>query len=515
MRIKINCLPLFTGIALLFSFNAFGQNKNIGETFYNEPYRPQLHFSPKQHWMNDPNGMVFYDHTYHLFFQYYPSGNVWGPMHWGHAVSTDLLHWKEMPIALYPDTLGYIFSGSAVVDSNNTTGFSKTGKPPLVAIFTQHDPKGEKAGKSNFQNESIAYSLDDGINWIKYDHNPVLRNPGIKDFRDPKVMWYPKQKKWVMTLATKDRITFYSSPDLKKWKKESEFGKDFGAHGGVWECPDLFPLKLGDNKTYWVLIVNVNPGGPNGGSATQYFIGQFDGNKFTPVDKATKWLDYGPDEYAGVTWGDLGSRKVFLGWMSNWLYATQVPTTLWRSAMTFPRELRLIKYKNSIIIASPPVNEIINLKEKTTSYENIKVKKGFDFSRETGKVTGQYMLKMEVNANQNFLVGLANLNNESLVFGYNKKANQFYIDRKHAGNTGFNKDFAGKYTAPRLSNDKIIQLTLLVDHSSVEVFADGGTTVMTGIFFPTKPFDRIPIEGDKILSLKSLSYTPLKSTWEN
>ncbi|WP_172885307.1 glycoside hydrolase family 32 protein [Mucilaginibacter gotjawali] len=341
---------------------------------YNEPFRPQLHFSPKAHWMNDPNGMVYFNHTYHLFFQYYPGGTVWGPMHWGHAISKDLVHWQQLPIALYPDSLGYIFSGSAVVDSNNTSGFGKNGKIPLVAIFTHHDPKGERAGTDNFQNESIAYSLDEGRTWTKYSGNPVLKNPGIRDFRDPKVMWYAKDKKWVMTLATKDHITFYSSRDLKTWAKESEFGKEIGAHGGVWECPDLFPLKL-NGKQYWVLVVNLNPGGPNGGSATQYFVGQFDGEQFVPVDDQIKWLDYGPDEYAGITWNNTGSRKIFLGWMSNWSYATQVPTASWRSAMTIPRDLKLISIDGNILLTSMPVKAILKLKQQPILAGNVHVKK--------------------------------------------------------------------------------------------------------------------------------------------
>ena len=231
-------------------------------------YRPAYHFSPAAHWMNDPNGMVYYQGTYHLFFQYYPDGMVWGPMHWGHATSANLTSWKEQPIALYPDSLGYIFSGSAVVDARNTSGFGRNGQPPLVAIFTHHDPKGEKKGTETFQNQSLAYSLDAGKTWTKYAGNPVLKNPGVHDFRDPKVSWYEAGKQWVMTLATKDRITFYTSPNLKDWTKASEFGEKLGAHGGVWECPDLFPMTL-NGKTHWVLLVNLNPGGPNGGSGTQ------------------------------------------------------------------------------------------------------------------------------------------------------------------------------------------------------------------------------------------------------
>ncbi|MFC0512862.1 glycoside hydrolase family 32 protein [Mucilaginibacter angelicae] len=461
---------------------------------YKEQYRPQIHFSPKQHWINDPNGMVYFNHTYHLFYQYYPKASVWGPMHWGHAMSTDLIHWKEQPIALYPDSLGYIFSGSAVVDSNNTSGFGKKGKIPLVAIFTHHDPKGEKAGTDKFQNQSLAYSLDNGNTWTKYKGNPVLRNPGIKDFRDPKVMWYAKEKKWLMTLATKDHITFYSAPDLKNWKRESEFGLETGAHGGVWECPDLFPLKV-DGKTYWVLIVNINPGGPNGGSATQYFVGQFNGSKFTPVDTKTRWLDYGPDEYAGIIWGNTGPRKIFLGWMSNWEYANQVPTEKWRNAMTIPRVLSLKKVNGELLLASVPVGElkIISLAPQTAA---------------TAKLSAQSVLKKITESLDDYTITLSNDLGEELLIGYDKKANQYYIDRTKAGKVDFQKDFKGRFVAPRYARTKTSDLTLVIDGTSVELFADGGLTTMTAIFFPNKPFDRITTKGI------GLQQTALKSIWE-
>jgi fructan beta-fructosidase len=321
----------FLVVGLLSSFGIVSSQTRLPNDFYKEEHRPQFHFSPPQKWMNDPNGMVYFNGSYHLFYQYYPDSTVWGPMHWAHATGSDLVHWKNEPIALYPDSLGYIFSGSAVVDKKNTTGFGKNGKIPLVAIFTHHDPKTE--GRTDFENQSIAYSLDEGKTWTKYAGNPVLKNPGIVDFRDPKVMWYENRQKWVMTLATKDRVTFYSSPNLKEWKKESEFGEKVGAHGGVWECPDLFSLDF-NGKTYWVLFVSVNPGGPNKGSATQYFIGEFDGSKFTPLDTDARWVDWGADNYAGVTWSNTGNRRIFLGWMSNWQYAQVVPTQKWRSAMT-------------------------------------------------------------------------------------------------------------------------------------------------------------------------------------
>jgi fructan beta-fructosidase len=505
----MNKLILFA-IFCLFGTAAFGQSQTTGT--YHEPFRPQIHFSPKAHWMNDPNGMVYFNHTYHLFFQYYPGGTVWGPMHWGHAVSKDLVHWKELPIALYPDSLGYIFSGSAVVDSNNTSGFGKNGKIPLVAIFTHHDPKGADAGKNNFQNESLAYSIDGGYTWTKYAGNPVLKNPGITDFRDPKVSWYKPGKKWVMTLATKDRITFYSSSDLKNWTKESEFGQTLGAHGGVWECPDLFPLKL-NGKTHWVLIVNLNPGGPNKGSATQYFVGQFDGHNFTTSDTTTKWLDYGPDEYAGVTWSNTGNRRIFLGWMSNWLYGTSVPTKTWRSAFTIPRDLKLFSYNGSILVASSPVEELGLLKGKTASFSNLDLKKNRNFSGLTAKVSGQYLIKLETASTKDFKFTFANSKNEKLVIGYDKKADQYYIDRTQSGIVSFNKDFPAIATAPRLSTCKNIKLTLVMDRASVELFADDGGSVMTCIFFADKALDKITLSGNEDLKIKFLSCLQLRSIW--
>jgi len=503
MKKAIKLLAFFAWALIALRSNA----QKTGTKAYSDSYRPQIHFSPQAHWMNDPNGMVYFNHTYHLFFQYYPGATVWGPMHWGHATSTDLVHWKELSIALFPDSLGYIFSGSAVVDSNNTTGFGKNGKVPLVAIFTHHDPKGEKAGKNNFQNESLAYSLDAGKTWTKYAGNPVLKNPGIKDFRDPKVMWYKPGKKWVMTLATKDHITFYSSADLKDWKKESEFGKGLGAHGGVWECPDLFPLKL-DGKEYWVLIVNLNPGGPNGGSATQYFIGQFDGNTFAPADNKLRWLDYGPDEYAGITWNNTGSRKIFLGWMSNWIYANQVPTKKWRNAMTVPRELSLKQVNGQLFVASKPVKELAALQKKS-----IDVSDGLTKGKLINGAATHFVLKFNLNKLNNYFVTLSNDVDEKLVFGYDKASNMYYIDRKQSGKTDFNPEFARIQYAPRLSSEVSSDVVLIVDAASIEAFADNGLSVMTCIFFPNKPYDHLQIQKGESVVIQNLKLAPMKSIW--
>lgn len=476
-----------------------------------EPHRPLFHFTPKKGWMNDPNGMVFFNGRYHLFFQHNPNATVWGPMHWGHATSTDLVHWKELPIALYPDSLGTIFSGSAVIDANNTAGF---GKNAMVAIYTNHSHELEKTGTDRFQTQSIAYSLDEGKTWTKYEGNPVLKNPGIRDFRDPKVSWYAPGKKWIMTLATLDHITFYSSPDLKHWNEESRFGKELGAHGGVWECPDL--VSFNDNgKTVWVLIVNLNPGGPNGGSATQYFTGSFNGHVFTPDDTATKWLDYGPDEYAGITWSNTGNRKLFLGWMSNWQYANVVPTKSWRSAMTLPRELSVKKISGRYFVVSKPVRELNAVARSLKTVSNLRVKDRYEVIPASGAAKGPFRLELGGLPATDFSIALTNTRGEEVLIGFNKAANQFYIDRTRSGDTGFEKGFAKRHVAPRIAVATSTNLTLIGDAASVELFADDGLTAMTSIFFPSEPLSGIAIKAHGNLQIKQLNYSMLSAKPQN
>ena len=473
------------------------------QTVYHETYRPQIHFSPKANWMNDPNGLVYFDGTYHLFFQYYPDSTVWGPMHWGHATSSDLIHWKQQPIALYPDSLGYIFSGSAVIDKFNTSGFGVNGKTPMVAIYTQHDPVGEKAGTSTFQNQSIAFSLDDGKTWTKYSGNPVLKTPGLKDFRDPKVSWYPEQKKWLMTLAAGDRIMFYSSGDLKSWKKESEFGAGIGAHGGVWECPDLINFKI-DGKEIWLLIVNINPGGKQGGSGTQYFTGDFDGKTFSNRDTITRWADFGPDNYAGVTFSNTGNEKIFLGWMSNWLYGTRVPTVQWRSAMTIPRVLGLKKIGESYFTTMMPIDALEKLVTKTVSYNHDSTENGISLS-------GPTRIELNVSELHSFSFIFSNQHGNSVKAGYDEEKNSFFIDRTTAGKSGFDSRFAAIHYGPRIAQTNDSKITLILDNTSLELFADQGLTTMTEIFFPYQPFNslqqtvsRKPINDVKISQLSSI-----------
>lgn len=505
---KLKYLVLVTLLAACSSAKKQGSQAGL----YNEPHRPQIHFSQQKAWMNDPNGMVYFNNQYHLFYQYYPDSTIWGPMHWGHATSKDLVYWEHQPVALFPDSLGYIFSGSAVADVNNTSGFGSGGKTPLVAIFTHHDPKGEKAGSATFQNQSLAYSLDDGKTWTKYANNPVLKNPGIRDFRDPKVMWYDAGKKWIMTLATLDHITFYSSPDLKNWTEESKIGKDFGAHGGVWECPDLFPLDY-NGQQVWILIVNINPGGPNGGSATQYFTGQFDGKTFKPYQTDTRWLDYGPDEYAGITWSNTGNRKIFLGWMSNWQYANLVPTDRWRSATTVPRDLGLEKIGDKFIVTSKPVDELKTLFTTSAAAGNIDAT-NYDLRERLGKIAGPFKMQVTADKIESFAFTFSNNIGEKLVVGFDKAANNYYIDRTNSGKVDFEKGFAKRHTAPRLLNKENLDLTLVVDNASIELFADNGTAVMTAIFFPNRIYSNIKIESPDHLVIKSLQLTRMKSIWK-
>ena len=507
MKVKLHYQKYFFFIMMFVSTETLCQTTPKNK---DEVYRPQIHFSPETNWVNDPNGMVYHKGVYHLFYQHHPYSSVWGPMHWGHATSRDLISWKHQPIAIYPDSTGTIFSGSAVVDKNNTSGFGKKGQAPLVAIYTSHNHKGEKEGRSDFQNQSIAYSNDEGKTWIKYSGNPVLKNPGITDFRDPKVMWYEPKKKWVMTLATKDRITFYSSPDLKKWSKESEFGKEVGAHGGVWECPDLFTLD--DNgKKVWVLIVSINPGGPNKGSATQYFIGDFNGKTFTPSHTDTRWIDYGPDNYAGITWSNTGNRKIFLGWMSNWLYAQVVPTETWRNAMTIPRELKIKHVGKDIFIASLPVSELSRLQSQPVSISNLKINNRIDIAGKTGKVTLPCRINLSIDTIKDFSLIVSNDEGEELIIGFDKQHNQYFINRTKSGKIDFQKEFAARHTAPRFTNNNKMNISLIIDVSSVELFADDGLSVMTEVFFPNKLYNQVHIQSSESILIKKLEYISLKS----
>lgn len=483
-----------------------GRSKNPGlngpdhETgYYNEQYRPQYHFSPEKGWMNDPNGLVFFEGEYHMFYQYYPDSTVWGPMHWGHAVSSDLIHWQNLPIALYPDSLGYIFSGSAVADKNNTSGLGSADKIPLIAVFTLHDPVAERAGSNKVESQGMAYSLDRGRTWTKYAHNPVLKNPGIRDFRDPKVFWHDGTGKWLMILAVHDRVYLYSSPDLKKWTFESEFGGNAGAHGGVWECPDLFPMKVaGTLITKWVMLVSINPGGPNGGSATQYFTGDFNGHEFIPDEISVKWIDYGPDNYAGVTWScvpESDGRRLFIGWMNNWNYANRIPAGKWRGAMTIPRELRLKNDPGGFVLESKPVHELdtLHIASESTGFKlegTSKVQEIFDKKLNLGKCELAFDFNFGDSFPDTLKLVLGNDKGEKLIIGLSFLKDMVFIDRSASGDTAFHKDFGKIATAP-FKPSKTLKMTLFLDETSAELFVNDGKVVMTSLFFPSAEYTRL------------------------
>ncbi|WP_341206763.1 glycoside hydrolase family 32 protein [uncultured Psychrosphaera sp.] len=440
-------------------------------------WRPSIHFSPEKNWINDPNGMVYFEGVYHLFYQYNPDGDRHANMHWGHATSTNLVNWQHHEIGIYadPDGLGYIFSGGAVVDIDNTSGLGNGKQPPLVATFTHHS-------EDEVQVQSLAYSQDGGFTWQEYANNPVLPNLGIKDFRDPKVIWDEINKQWVMALAAGQEIQFFVSNNLINWQLVSAFGEGVGAHGGVWECPDLFPLTTPSGQTKWVLLVSINPGGPNEGSATQYFIGDFDGQQFTSEQTETLWLDYGPDNYAGVTWDGLqtvNNKRIFIAWMSNWIYANEVPTHPWRGAMTLPRELTLVETTNGLALANMPSNEILKLRSEF----NIKKEDKFVVPEDCAY---EVVWTFDRSSGNNSLT-LANSENERLVITYDVNTNMLLLDRRQSGWT--DHGFAQVAKAPLKSMEPSnITVSIFIDKSSAEVFCENGLTTLTSTIFPSRPY---------------------------
>lgn len=483
--------------------------------YYKEQYRNQYHFSPEANWMNDPNGMVYLDGEYHLFYQYYPDSTVWGPMHWAHAVSEDLVHWEHLPIAIYPDSLGYIFSGSAVIDHDNTAGF---GHNAMIAIYTYHDIEGERSGTSNtFQYQAIAYSLDKGRTFTKYEGNPVIPNPGIKDFRDPKVIWDEGNNQWVLVLAAYDKAIFYTSPDLKAWTMVSEFGIEGDTR--LWECPDLFPIKVKDSEeTKWVLVTSIQKEGPNGGTATSYFVGDWDGEKFIGDASQQQWLDYGTDNYAAVSWANSPNPSdeiPMIGWMSNWQYAQVVPSEKWRSAMTLARTISLHNEGGKYRLRSMPVDQMDKLVDKTYAISPKTYSTSEVISKESLNGKARIDLKFSISDAKNITFKLSNVNGEFTLFGYDVISNEYFIDRTKAGKSDFSADFAKKHTAQADYLNSEIELIVYIDHASIELFADQGRTVMTDIIFPTVPYTQIEImpSGGEVEILEG-SISQLRSIWK-
>jgi fructan beta-fructosidase len=492
---------------------------------YREPFRPQFHFTPAVNWMNDPNGLLYFDGEYHLFFQYNPFGAKWGHMSWGHAVSRDLVRWEHLPVAI-PEGGGVMaFSGSAVVDWNNTSGFGRDGTPPLVAIYTGH--------RETNQSQYLAYSNDRGRTWTVYDGNPVL-DIGRKDFRDPKVFWHQPQQQWVMALALPDehKVRFYGSRDLKGWRHLSDFGPA-AAVGGIWECPDLFELPVdGDPKTTrWVLIVSLNPGGPGGGSGMQYFVGHFDGSRFVaespasgvadagmPVDQVL-WADYGADYYAAVSFSDVpreDGRRLWLGWMNNWDYAQDIPTGPWRSAQSLPRSLALRTTSQGIRLVQEPVAELKTLRGARHTVAPQPIGDGAVSLAAQG-IAGtalEIVAEFEVGTAAELGMKVRAGGPEETMIGIDPRAGRLFVDRTRSGQVGFHPEFSRRHTAPLRVKDGRVTLHVFVDWSSVEVFAADGEVVLTDQIFPSPASDGVALYArGGTARLVSLEAWPLASIW--
>lgn len=458
-----------------------------------ETYRPVYHHTPVYGWMNDPNGMFYKDGVYHLYFQYNPYGSMWANMTWGHSTSIDLTHWTYEGTAIVPDAWGAIFSGSCVVDKDNTAGF---GKGAVVAFYTS----AKSTPWGDVQSQSMAYSLDNGKTFIKYEHNPILTS-NERDFRDPKVFWYAPGKHWVMMLAVGQEMQIYSSGNLKEWKKESSFGAMQGAHGGVWECPDLVEVAVeGSKEKKWVLICNLNPGGPFGGSAAQYFVGSFDGKKFVNESPTqTKWLDWGKDNYATVTWSNApAGRCIALGWMSNWQYANSVPTTQYRSANTLARDLTLYRAGGELYLKSKPSPEIKKARAEEKKISTFEVKGNYEVASLLADNKGAYEIEMTIENKGTSKIdfSLMNEKGEKVAMYYDVVRKQFVMDRSASGIVGFSRDFPAVTVAP-VGNTDQIHLRLFIDRSSVEAFGEDGEYVMTNLVFPAEPYNRMVFSSDK------------------
>jgi fructan beta-fructosidase len=434
--------------------------------------------------MNDPNGLVYYQGEYHLFYQHHPGGVVWGPMHWGHAVSADLLNWRHLPVALYPDEIGAIYSGSVVIDWQNTAGF---GEEALVAVFTHKAP--DKEG------QSLAYSNDRGRSWKKYARNPVLAAPdNLNDFRDPRVFWYEDEYgegHWVMAVAGGDRILFYASHNLWEWEPVSSFGPGYGATCGVWEMPDLYKLPLDNGRaSRWVLAVSVGSCAPAGGSGMQYFIGDFDGETFRSENpqNTTLWVDYGADFYAAQSWNqEPNGRCIWVGWMNNWTYAVKIPADGWRGAFSIPRQLGLITTPEGIRLTQMPVQELQALRAEHRSWRAVSLEPGKDLSSRIDgdalEIIAEFQVAPETKADR-FAIHLRYGENAATIIGYEIETQTLFVDRTRSGKTSFSPEFPAIHSARMHPLEGIINLRVFVDRASVEVFGNGGLVVLSEQIFP-------------------------------
>lgn len=491
-------------VLCLFSWIASAQP----ESFYKEKYRPQFHFTPAIHWMNDPNGLVYHRGEYHLFYQFNPFGNRWGHMSWGHAISKDLIHWQHLPLAIPEEKDTMIFSGTCISDRYNSSGFAdQPGRIPLIAIYTAHI-------ENVSQSQHLAYSLDDGRTWTKYNKNPVL-DIDSKEFRDPQVFWYAPQKKWVMSvvLATDKKIRFYSSQNLKQWQQMSEFGPS-GDVNGIWECPDLFevPVAGEPGKSKWVLMHSPSP-------YMQYFVGEFDGTTFKNENPANNIFrpDYGPDYYAAITYKNLpeNSFPVSIGWVNNWNYANDIPTTPWKSAMSLPRKLSLKKINNEWILLQQPLDIVRSLRQKLLlQVKNEMIDKTKILNIKTQQCEMEVVLQPVTGTISG--IRLAAGNGHGIEIGYNTKKQTLYIDRSKTPNQSFNKNFEtlSHYETKLVLSNNLLHLHIFFDKSIVEIFANDGEVALTAQLFPDKKDNGLELFSNGGRSgLVSLNIWKMGSAW--
>ena len=524
IRLKLISFLCILGCLFLTFCNQQRRNKEGGNV-YQEPHRPQLHYTPKENWMGPVSGLLYYEGTYHLFYQYNPDTTFMGSMHWGHAVSEDLIHWEHLPIALKPDSLGQILSGSVVLDSNNISGFGKQQDTPMIAMFTY---KKQKKNSNNYKykyTQGLAYSLDGGNSWTKYKNNPILAN-NKTTLLHPYIFWYEALDKWIMVLAANNHIQLFESPDLKNWNFLSRFGKNIEENMSQWERPVLFPIHADDkNKTQkWVLIISINDGGPSGGSATRYFVGDFDGKNFY-YDKVKdkRWLDYGKDNFGGSIFSNIpfqDKQQIFMGWMNNWEYAQLIPTGPWRGAMTFPRKLSLSKINNQYILNSQPLRELNKLRIDSISIEPFYVKNNVRLTDNLTRrklpieviISFQTHNYMRIGTPEQFGIMFSNDTNQ-LSVGYDKAQRIFYIDRSRTEPKDFSEFFVQSSYAPCDNLDSITKMHLLIDRSSVELHTVNGKKSITARYFNKKEMNNIDLfsrygsiefTGGKIYRLKSI-----------
>lgn len=504
----------------------FGLDEKLAEyrqsaEYMNEPWRPQFHFSPEINWMNDPNGLVYFDGEYHLFFQYNPGGNQWGHMSWGHAVSTDLVNWQHLPVAI-PESEGMMaFSGSCVVDRENTTGFGSDGKTPLVAIFTGHRP--------GHQVQNLAYSLDHGRTWTAFEGNPVI-DLGVSDFRDPKVFWHEESKQWIMivSLALEKVIVFYGSPDLKSWRELSRFGPAGAIYKGNWECPDLFELPVDNEpgKRLWVLETDMGDGSIAGGSGGEYFVGTFDGQVFTAL-QAAQWVDFGRDFYAPISWDSIppaDGRRLWIGWMNNW-QTSLIPTSPWRGSMSLPRALSLRKGRmgaegpEAYRLIQQPASELKKLRSRTIDLGNVEATwPPVTILDESTLRTNGFEVKVTLRPGEARSIGLRfrTGKDEYTEVGWDRWDGGVYVDRREAGKDDFHSAFAGRHIAPARLINGTVELQLFYDRSSLELFVNRGEAVITDRIFPLG--DGLSIEafgGAPSAMLEDIHVYPMKSIWHS